>query len=201
MANWLTTEELKVNIPEGELDGYRVEKFTVTEKDENFGRLRARISFSSHGRFVPQGTYTRLIHERALLMSDTPDEIRDHFEAIQRAKGHCLVNGLGLGVVVRGMLEKSEVEKVTVIEIASQVVKLVGSHFLKQYGDRLTIHTADALEWKPPRGQRYDIVWHDIWPNINTENLPEMHKLHRKYGRRCDWQGSWNREWCEDLRE
>ena len=62
-------------------------------------------------------------------------------------------------------------------------------------------HQADALEYKPPRGEQYDVVWHDIWPNICTDNLPEMHKLHRKYGRRCNWQGSWCRAEHEYYRE
>lgn len=103
------------------------------------------------------------------------------------------MNGLGLGLIVGCMLEKEQVNHVTVIEISAEVIELVGTHYLKKYGDRLTIIHADALEYKPSKGQRFNTVWHDIWPTICSDHLPDMHKLHRKYGRRCDWQGSWCR--------
>ena len=62
---------------------------------------------------------------------------------------------------------------------------------------KLNIICADALEWKPPKGTRYNAVWHDIWDNICGDNLDDMKKLHRKYGRRTNWQGSWCRDQCE----
>jgi hypothetical protein len=37
-------------------------------------------------------------------------------------------------------------------------------------------------------------VWHDIWLDLCTDNLEGMGKLHRKYGRRTDWQGSWEKD-------
>jgi hypothetical protein len=54
-----------------------------------------------------------------------------------------------------------------------------------------------AFEWKPPKGVRYDAAWHDVWDDICTDNLVGMRKLHRKYGKRCGWQGSWCRGECE----
>lgn len=61
----------------------------------------------------------------------------------------------------------------------------------------MQIINADAFAYKPPKSKRYGAVWHDIWANICADNLPEMHKLHRKYGRIADWQGSWCRWQCE----
>lgn len=196
-------DKYKVNIPEGCSGDWRVEHFEVTEDDEKFERLRAIIS--GRGRFVPAGKYIRLIHKGRLMdvlvMSDTPDEIRDHLEAIHKARGHVLVNGLGLGIVIQAMLNKPEVEKVTVIEISPDVIALVGPHYQTHFGDRLEIIEADAFTWQPPKGVRYDVVWHDIWNDICADNLPEMHKLHRKYGRRAGWQGSWCRWRCEEQRD
>jgi hypothetical protein len=34
------------------------------------------------------------------------------------------------------------------------------------------------------KGKRYDMVWHDIWDDICSDNLEGMAKLHRKYGDR-----------------
>jgi hypothetical protein len=44
------------------------------------------------------------------------------------------------------------------------------------------------------KGERYGMVWHDIWDSFCGDNLPEMTRLKRKYGRRADWQGCWG-EW------
>lgn len=190
--------DVKVDIPAGQSGDWRVEPFTVSEEDEKWGRLRAMVSFSSRGRYVPAGNYTRLMHRGEVVMSDTPDEIDDQWEIIYHAKGNVLINGLGLGVVAVSCLEKPEVSHVTVVELSPDVIKLVGTHLQAKYGDRLTIVEDDALTWKPPKGSYYDAVWHDIWTNICSTNLPEMHTLHRRYGKRAGWQGSWCRYRCED---
>lgn len=187
--------DYKVNVPEGREGKWRVERVVVSEENAKFSALRSMVKGS--GRCVPEGTYTRLIYSGIFdttVMSDTPNEIRDHLIPIRKALGHCLINGLGLGVVLQGMLENPDVEHVTVIGLSPEVIKLVGTHYQDIYGERLTIIQADALEYKPPKGERYDVVWHDIWGNICTDNLPAMHKPHRKYGQRCGWQGSWCRE-------
>jgi len=189
-----------VDVPEGQSGSYRIERFEVTDEDAKRERFRSIIAFGARRISVPPGQYTRLINTATfdrLVMSDTPAEIGDHLGAINRAKGQVLINGLGLGLVVQAVLQKPEVEHVTVIEISPDVIALVGDHYQERFGDRLEIIEADALAWQPPKGMRYDVVWHDIWDNICSDNLPEMHKLHRKYGRRADWQGSWCRAECE----
>ena len=106
-----------------------------------------------------------------------------------------LINGLGLGVCLAAILESDVPEKIVVVEKSEDVIKLVGPTF--ENDSRVEIIHADALEYKPPKGEKYDAVWHDIWPNICSDNLESMKKLHRKYGRRAAWQGSWARGLCE----
>lgn len=188
----------EANDDKGQSGDWRVERFEVSAEDEKFGRLRAIAT--GRGRFVPKGRYTRLMRNDTLVATDAPDEIRDHRFAVYRAQGQVLINGLGLGVTLQAILERPEVDRVTVIEISPDVIALVGPHYKERFGDRLEIVEADAFAWKPPRGVRYSVVWHDIWDNICSDNLPQMHKLHRKYGRRADWQGSWCRRECEEQR-
>lgn len=38
-----------------------------------------------------------------------------------------------------------------------------------------------------------DAVWHDVWDELCTDNLPQMHRLHR----RSDWRGSRSRSFLE----
>jgi len=200
MSIYKTVSNYKCSVPTGQRGNWRIERFAVTKEDAELERLRAIFS-SSRGRSVPEGTYTRLMRNSTLVMSDTPDELSDCLPFLYEARGDVLINGLGLGTTVDLVLSLPEVGRVTVVEIAPEVITLVGPHLLEKYGERLDIIEADALTWKPPTGKRYSAVWHDIWDNICADNLPEMHRLHRRYGRRCDWQGSWCRERCEWQRE
>ena len=179
----------KVTLPEGRKGPWVVERFTTDRTD---------FSSMMHGRPVPVGeTFTRLMRNGFLVMSDTPAEMRDHWEPVYQAKGSCLLNGLGIGMVLKNILEKKEVTDVTVVEISQDLIDLVAPH----YSDpRVSYICADALEFQPPKGKRYQMVWHDIWDGICSDNLPDMARLHRKYGRRTDWQGSWAKYECQRLR-
>ena len=189
--------KIKVDVPEGVSGDWAVKNFTVSDADASFHNLRA--SFHS-GRVIDVGEYTKLTRNGQTIMSDTPAEIADHSYFVRsRGKGHVLVNGLGLGWVIEALFNKKEVRSITVIEKSPDVIKLVAKHYEDKCpkNKKLTIIYADALEYKPEKGKRYDAVWHDIWDNICADNLPDMHKLHRKYGKRTDWQGSWCRYQCE----
>lgn len=173
----------KVRVPEGSCGAWRVKHFQVSE-------MEARLSAMRDGRrYCPAGEYTGLWHGHALVMSDTPAEMRDHYPPVRHATGSVLINGLGLGMVLQAILAKPEVEDVTVVEIAPEVIQLVAPTYADD--PRLTVVQADAFTWQPPKGKRYAAVWHDIWTDLTADNAPEMARLHRKYGRRCDWQGSW----------
>jgi hypothetical protein len=170
---------------------WEVRRFEVTEEDAKLERLRAAISGS--GRGVPAGHYTGLYRGGAVIMSDTPDEIREHYEAIEKAKGQCLVAGLGLGVVVQAILNKAEVELVTVVEIAPEVIALVGPHLSPQ--SKLHIIQDNCLTWQPPKSDKWDMAWYDIWDELCSDNLPVMAKLKRRFARRVVWQGCWGEDY------
>jgi hypothetical protein len=177
----------KVQIPEAQRGAWRIERFKV----DKFGALR----YSLKGRGIPVGEeFTRLMRDDVLVMSDTPAEMDDHYLAVSKAYGSCLINGLGIGMVLKAVLKKPEVTDVTVVELSCEVLDMVAPHYQDQ---RVTFVQADALTYKPPPDKRYQMVWHDIWDNICSDNLPQMHTLHRKYARRADWQGSWCRHLCE----
>ena len=181
----------KVTVPEGTIGPWSVQRFEVTESEAKIGTLRS--AFNGRGAITP-GIYTQLRHQRrGLIMSDTPDEMRDHYPAVRHARDHVLINGLGLGMVLATILKKSDVARVTVIEISDDLIQLVGPHYM---GDpRVEIVHADAFEYQPPRGARYGAVWHDIWDDLCGDNLEPMTRLKRKYGRRADWQGCWGEDY------
>ena len=143
-------ENYKVEIPQGKCGDWSVEQFEITER---IAKIELMQSFFNNGRGVPVGTYTALKVKGHLIMSDTPNEIRDHFSIIENARDHVLLNGLGIGMVLQAIIEKPEVTQVTVIESSKEVITLVGSFYQEKYGDKLTIIHADAFDWKPPKNQ------------------------------------------------
>jgi len=187
-------------VPEMSVDGLVVERFVVGEVDGRLSILRSMFSHGEKNRGVPPGEYTRLSVNGMLWMSDTPAEVGDLlglFSAVRgasEAKGECsvLLHGLGLGVALKGCFENGAT-KVTVVERDSRVLEHVGGFWKSVYGERLELILGDAYAWKPEPGVRWDCVWHDVWANICSDNLESMKKLHRRFGRRCDWQGSWCR--------
>lgn len=189
-------DQYKVTVPEATIGDWKIEHIIVSDEDEKSGRMRA-CNPSSMGRFVPAGRYTMLYHLGSMWMSDTPDEMKDHLSPIYEAKrngGHVLINGLGIGMVAGAIAALENVTKVTVIEKSPEVIALVGPSLTERFGSKIEIIEADSYEFKPPKGVRYTVVWHDIWLDLCTDNLQFMAKLHRKYGRRTDWQGSWGKE-------
>lgn len=172
----------------------KIETFTISEEEAS----RANIGANSYTR-IKQGTYKRLMINNGVMMSNTNFEIKTNYEFVSNAKGNILINGLGLGMILEKILEKDEVKQVTVIEFDERVINLVGPTFKND--SRVTIIHANAFEYKPPKGSYFDFVWHDIWEFITADNLSEMTKLHRKYGKRSGWQGSWAKEFCKLARK
>lgn len=182
-----------VDVPEGQSGSWRVERFTVNDQDIQLHNLRCLFHTGQGGRIMEPGTYTRLMHGGGIVMSDTPAEKRDHHRAVAMAHGIVLLNGLGLGMVLNACLLKSEVTRAIVVEISPDVLKLVAPHYDAKFENRVSFVLGNALEYAPPKGLRFGMVWHDIWDGICTDNLPDMKRLHRRYGHRTEWQGSWAR--------
>lgn len=190
----------KVIVPEGQSGSWRVERFVVPDKP-TIQNLRIALA----GRLpVPPGTYTRLIQGGNLnggwsdpVMSDTPAEYRDLSPLFHHATRRVLINGLGLGVALKGTLAIPSVTHVDVVEVSEDVIKLVWPTYVTD--PRANLYCGDAFTITWPKGTRWNTVWHDIWPTICSDHLQDMVRLHRKYGRRCDWQGSWCRQEMQRL--
>lgn len=185
-------EQFKVDLPAGKHGQVEIRPIVVTEEDARFSNLRAML----HGRGrIVAGTYTGLYRNGGLWMSDTPDEIQDHLPAIYEARSRAkrgdvtaIVNGLGLGMVVKALLGIEGVRHVDVVEIDQDVADLVGPHYA---GERCTIHVGDAHDIRWPTGKTWTMAWHDIWQGITTDNAESMTRLKRRYGRRVEWQACW----------
>lgn len=147
--------------------------------------------------YCPPGIYRRLSRNQTTVMSTTPMEKRTHWEIRTKAHGHVLINGLGLGCILNELVKKKEVTRITVVELDADLIALVAPYFKSR---KVEIVQANALTYEPPKGMMYGAVWHDIWDDVDKDNLAQMRQLHRKYGKRTEWQGSWARYECEQQR-
>lgn len=125
------------------------------------------------------------------VMEDSARELRRHVPAWRHGRGRVLVSGLGLGCVVRGLLLKPEIERVDVVEIDADIIRVVGPEFADD--TRVAIHHGDALTFDWPPGARWDLAWHDLTtPADHDDSLPALHtKLIFRFLDRCQVQGCW----------
>jgi hypothetical protein len=147
--------------------------------------------------YVKPGKYVRLHVNKELMMSDTDMERRSNADFIRAAKGTVLIAGLGIGLVLKNMLDKPEVTSVVVIEKYQDVIDLVGPKF---NNPKLQIICADIDEWLPAPGTKFDTIYFDIWPDINEDNYKHIKKLHarfRKFKAPDGWLDSWMREFLK----
>jgi spermidine synthase len=180
-------------IPEGEKGNVQIRHFNVSDRDAAATALRAVVT---RGREEPvlAGRYCKLLVGNEVMMSDTSMEKRTNYEVVCQARGHVFIAGLGIGMILVPILAKPEVTKITVVERSQDVIDLVSPHFSDH---RLEVIHADVFDYKPSKGVRYDVVYHDIWATLSPSDLEEMTKLHRKYGRYLKpggWQESWRRD-------
>jgi hypothetical protein len=186
-----------VTVPVGERGDFVIKKIVVDSEGKD--RWQYIKSMIGHGRGVPSGEYTALYRKGKIVMSDTPDEKRDHLRFVQISHGHVLIAGLGIGMVLQAVLLREEVDFVTVVELEADVIEMVQPHYEKMFPGKFEVIHQSIFDFSPPKGIRYGAAWYDIWDEMSTDNRPEMIALSRKFGRRTEWQGSWGRD-LVDLR-
>lgn len=182
-------------LPEGERGMARITHFEIQPEAADHYNIRAS------GRFqVRPGRYVRLAVNGQLYMTDTDMEWGSNQAVMYKANGDVLIAGLGVGLILVPILVKQSVRSVTVLEKFPDVITLTEPHIRKAAGAdgyKLTVVEADALTWKPPAGQMWDVIYFDIWPDICTDTLSEIATLKRRYARRLrregtnPWMGAW----------
>lgn len=191
----LLPDPLPVRVTNAAAGKWKIDQFNLEDKDIQFDNLRAVIRGNEIFR-VKAGTYVRLHHcDRGIVMSNTSMEVRTHEWLLRHAEGHVLLNGLGLGMALNAVLNKPQVESVTVIEIDADVIGMIAPAFKPEVdAGRVKIIQADAFDYKPARGEKYAVAWHDIWDDISASNLQQMTRLKRKWARRVILQRCWSEE-------
>lgn len=195
-------QEMAKVIPEGTHGIASIRHVTVSPTESAFTSIRAMMH---PGEYVPEGTYCHLRVGSELMMTDTQMEQHTNLAVVHRSHGRVLIAGLGVGMILLPILAKPKVSEVWVVEKFKDVVALVEPTIRKQPGgQKLRVIEADIFSWAPPKGQKWDTIYFDIWPSLSTDTLEEMATLHRKFGRRKEasgWMSSWRHAELLDRRE
>jgi hypothetical protein len=180
-------------IPKGESGLWKITKYGLSKEIDVPDSRGKRWT-------IPAGFYTCLtcfteatlhLGTGELVMHDVPYELKKHLIFARRAYGHVLITGLGLGCIARACLANPNVQRVTVIEKSSDVLKLVAQYMPTA---RLHIVQADATEWVKENGAGFDCAWHDLWvaDDNEAEHLQVLHaKMIIDLADKVPVQGAW----------
>ncbi len=119
-------------------------------------------------------------------MSLTPNEILTLRGSIRRAKNDTAIAGLGMGWVARKILERKQVNKLTIYEKCSEVAEYFGRPLTEDFGDRVSIACCDAYaaDW-----MKHDVALWDIWSSYGRASYDNKYLTirdeMRKAGKVC----------------
>jgi len=171
----------------------RLSKFNFDESNPHSRMYNLRMVRDNGFSFrVHTGDYVRLHVNGELMMTDTGMERISNKPFMDAAHGTVMVAGLGVGLVLNTILKKESVNRVVVVEKYQDVIDLVGPVFRNE---KLEIVCADINEYATE--EKFDVIYFDIWPEIGTQNLPEIKALHKKFRRNLNkpnpkkWIGIW----------
>jgi hypothetical protein len=182
-------------VPPGRAGNVEIQHFGLNHMDVLMGNLRA-IRNGNHEQVCSPGNYVGLYIDGQTVMSDTAMEHRTNLELWAKARGKCLIVGLGLGLVLHGLVKKIQAQDITVVEINPGVIQLVEPTIPRG----ITVIQSSAAEFvKGAWGRQWDTIYLDIWPTISLDDRAEVRALKRAY-RRLLAPGGWIGAWADDLR-
>ena len=138
------------------------------------------------GYFDKKFSYLALLKNNEIWMSLNPNEIKTMEPYIEKAQGHVLVLGLGMGYVAYMMANKKEVKSVTVIEKDSNVINIFNNLLWPSFSskEKIKIINDDAINYLKRKQRDYDYIFADIWHSPD-DGLPLFLKI-KKINRHVD---------------
>lgn len=139
------------------------------------------------------------IHElshnhRGVWMTDLPEELNQIGEMLYDVMpmGRVLVGGLGLGILATTLANRVGVDKVTVVEINPDVIKLCAR-------PGYTVVNADIVEYLRTSNEEFDFFLLDTWQGTNegtwwSEVMPQRRLIRQRWGKSAQVHC-----WAEDI--
>ena len=153
--------------------------------------------------YMEDGKYVRLHVNGELVMSDTRMEKLSNRTFVEKANGKVLIGGLGIGLIIKNIMDKlitGIVTEIVIIEKHQSVIDLVQPFYKHK---NIKIICADIMQWQPKKGEKFDTIYFDIWSDINSDNLEEIKFLHNRFKSKLNrsnpncWMDSWMKQYLQ----
>jgi hypothetical protein len=158
---------------------FKIIPFTMNE--DKIIKAKMACYYSGHpeeAEGLQPGNYVKLVNEEdEVVMSNTPMEVKTNMAFIKEARGDILIGGLGIGLILKLIENKKEIDSIDVIELESDIINMVKRQV--PLSDKINIINSDIFTVKPQR--KYDIIYIDIWTFVTAKNYPECKELRRKW--------------------
>lgn len=129
-----------------------------------------------------EGEMWALLEGEQTWMSSAWYEVDSQAPHVAAAKGHVVVMGAGMGIVLYNMLARPEVQRVTLVEreqLVLDVLEQAAAMSTWLGHEKLHIVRGDAHEFSPDRP--VDFLYVDIWPTIGEpQNIAEMQAIQKQ---------------------
>lgn len=138
------------------------------------------------GFFEKEFKFPAIYENDRLWMSITPNEIETMQEAINKAFGHILVLGLGIGYFPYMISLKENVKSITIIEKSKDAIELFESNIYPQFSNKVVnIIEMDAFEYLDNIDEKMNFVFADLWHDVSDGKelylkIKEYEKKYRK---------------------
>ena len=154
------------------INNYCLEYFSINDINESI----------CHG--IPYNKkFIRLIDENEkfnrCIMSNTPMEEYTNKDFIINAFGDVLIGGLGIGMIILPLQDKSNVKSITIVEKNKDIIYMISNQL--NFNSKVSIVNDDIFTYKPINN-KYDCIYIDIWNYVNSDVYnDEMKPLKNKY--------------------
>lgn len=139
--------------------------FNDIEKDLE-GRMYPQVGF-----FEEHFKYPAILENGRIWMTVTPNEIETMKSPIEKAHGKVLTLGLGLGYYQYMISNKTNVDKIYIIDKNETIINLFKKYILPQFQnkDKIKIIHADAFEFLKNDMSKYNFnfVFSDLWHDVS----------------------------------
>ena len=139
----------------------------------------------SLGYFTKEFKFPTVFENGVEWMAIKPNEIETMKPHIEKMRGNVAVFGLGIGYFAYMISEKSNVDKITVIERDESVIELFKSHILPQFPnkDKIIIVKADAFDFakNQMKDKGFNCAFVDLWHDVSdgVDMYIKMRKLEK----------------------
>lgn len=183
-----------------------IHHLVMTKEMAEMQHLRRVVNNGAWYEDIEPGEYIQLAVNGELMMSDTQMEKYTNSEFVRMARGEVMIAGLGIGMVLENLVDKVKegiVTRIVVYEKYQDVIDLVAHRYLDRLP--LEVRCKDILRYQPPKEEKYDTMYFDIWPTICMDNLEEIRMLHYRWRShkktKLSWMDSWMADMLRDIRK